>query len=62
MTNTFWEAVKISLWDFRPHSVDVNELEADDDTPGAAAREARCVDRATAAAKRPLAGRTIVLS
>ena len=35
MTNTFWEAVKIALWDFRPHAVDVGELEASDETPGA---------------------------
>ncbi len=35
MTNTFWEAMKIALWDFQPHTVDVGEFEADDETPGA---------------------------
>jgi hypothetical protein len=35
MTNTFWEAIKIGLWDFQPHTVDVGELEPYDETPGA---------------------------
>jgi hypothetical protein len=34
VTNTFWEAVKISLWDFQPHTVDAGELEASDATLG----------------------------
>ncbi len=34
MANSILEAVKIGLWDFQPHTVDYNELEASDATPG----------------------------
>ncbi len=34
MQNSILEAVKLGLWDFEPHSVDVAEFEASDETPG----------------------------
>ena len=34
MANSILEAVKMGLWDFLPHSVDYNELEASDAMPG----------------------------
>jgi len=34
MSNSFLEALKIGLWEFRPHSVDYAELEASETTPG----------------------------
>jgi hypothetical protein len=34
MTNTLWEAIKLCLWDFRPHTIDAGELEASDIMPG----------------------------
>jgi hypothetical protein len=34
MGNSILEAVKMGLWDFLPHTVDYNELEASDATPG----------------------------
>ncbi len=35
MTNTFWETIKIALWDFQCNTVDLGEFEARDQTPGA---------------------------
>ncbi|MGO9109434.1 MAG: hypothetical protein ACLP9L_09385 [Thermoguttaceae bacterium] len=35
MGNSILEAVKMGLWDFRPHTVDSSELEASDGMPGA---------------------------
>ena len=34
MANSILEAVKIGLWDFLPHMVDYDELEASDGMPG----------------------------
>ena len=34
MANSILEAMKMGLWDFQPHSVDCDELEAPDNTPG----------------------------
>ncbi len=34
MANSILEAVKRGLWDFQPHTVDYNELEASDAMPG----------------------------
>ena len=34
MSNSFLEALKIGLWEFRPHTVDYAELEASETTPG----------------------------
>ncbi len=34
MSNSILEAVKMGRWDFRPHTVDYDELEASDAMPG----------------------------
>ncbi len=34
MANSFLEALKIGLWEFRPHTVDCDELEASENSPG----------------------------
>jgi len=34
MANSILEAMKMGLWDFLPHTIDYNELEASDAMPG----------------------------